>query len=318
MRTLDRGETAQRPFSPSQAAVAKDVPTVLVLVNGGILSIENLLAAAPPTFAVVEAFNPQGRGGPAGLAALLFGRENRWGKLPVTIYAADICNYTSITDMSFQNRSYRYYDGTPLFEFGSGLSYTEFEMSCGCDLGDRGDDADDYPARGAAAASWVPTLTETPAKRPTPETRSGLRVRRGDALRCGCHVRNVGARAGDEVVLAYFAVWIFRRRVAATPRLRRGYSVETGRGDAAAATWTFRGDRRRRGRSMETGGDVDVPWRPARASGTIVCRRRSANGPRRHIRCRSSALSISNASARSRPAQRHKSTSVSRLPRSRP
>ena len=34
-----------------------------------------------------------------------------------------------------------------------------------------------------------------------------------------------------------------RRRVAATPRARRGYSAETGRGDAAAATRTF-GDRR--------------------------------------------------------------------------
>ena len=39
---------------------------------------------------------------------------------------------------------------------------------------------------------------------------------------------------------------IQRRRVAATPRPRRGYSVETSRGDAAAATWIFRGDESRR------------------------------------------------------------------------
>ena len=32
-----------------------------------------------------------------------------------------------------------------------------------------------------------------------------------------------------------------RRRVAAPPRLGRGYSVETSRGDAAAGTWIFRG-----------------------------------------------------------------------------
>ena len=45
--------------------------------------------------------------------------------------------------------------------------------------------------------------------------------------------------------------------IAVTPRMRRGYSVETGRGDAVEATWIFRGDgsRRRRGR------DVDIPWR---------------------------------------------------------
>ena len=35
----------------------------------------------------------------------------------------------------------------------------------------------------------------------------------------------------------------FRRRVAATPRLARGYSVEANRGDAAAATWKFCRDR---------------------------------------------------------------------------
>ena len=50
------------------------------------------------------------------------------------------------------------------------------------------------------------------------------------------------------------------RRVAATPRLRRGYSVETSRGDAAAGTWIFCGDesRRRRG-SWELGLDWRAP-----------------------------------------------------------
>ena len=53
---------------------------------------------------------------------------------------------------------------------------------------------------------------------------------------------------------------ISRRRVAATPRPRRGYSAEARRGDAAAATRIFRGgaSRRRRGR------DVDIPWTPRR------------------------------------------------------
>ena len=39
-----------------------------------------------------------------------------------------------------------------------------------------------------------------------------------------------------------YRVAIFRGRVAATPRPRRGYSAETSRGDAAAATLFFRGD----------------------------------------------------------------------------
>ena len=40
-----------------------------------------------PSSAVVESFNI-GHNAPQ-LAALLFGDQNRWGKLPVTIYSAD-------------------------------------------------------------------------------------------------------------------------------------------------------------------------------------------------------------------------------------
>ena len=51
-------------------------------------------------------------------------------------------------------------------------------------------------------------------------------------------------------------------KVAATPRPRRGYFVETSRGDAAATTWIFRGDESRRRR----GHDVDIPRRRVAAT----------------------------------------------------
>ena len=82
-------------------------------------------AGAPPP--------PQGAGAPAALAAQLFGRENRWGKLPVTIYPSsynteqDMANY----DMAKPpGRTYRYYTGKPLWDFGTGLSLTTFAMHC--------------------------------------------------------------------------------------------------------------------------------------------------------------------------------------------
>ena len=50
-------------------------------------------------------------------------------------------------------------------------------------------------------------------------------------------------RSVETVGGKYVAARALRRRVAATPRLRRGYSVETSRGDTAAATRMFRGDR---------------------------------------------------------------------------
>lgn len=52
-------------------------PTIVVLTNGGPLAIESLV---PRSSAIIEAFNP-GFGAPM-LARALFGKDNRWGKLP--------------------------------------------------------------------------------------------------------------------------------------------------------------------------------------------------------------------------------------------
>ena len=57
--------------------------------------------------------------------------------------------------------------------------------------------------------------------------------------------RELADRLRDRPAMLYFhTARRFRRRVAATPRLRRGYPVETRRSDAAVATWKFGRDRR--------------------------------------------------------------------------
>ncbi len=81
--TLDRVDTAlpglQEPFALNVLALNK--PVVMVLTNGGALAIDNLVALPA---AIVEAFNP-GVGGAVPLAHSLFGLQNRWGKMPVTM-----------------------------------------------------------------------------------------------------------------------------------------------------------------------------------------------------------------------------------------
>ena len=67
-----------------------------------------------------------GQGGAYALADIIFGDYNPSGKLPVTFYAStdqlpDFLNY----DMD--GRTYRYFEGSPLYPFGYGLSYTSFE-----------------------------------------------------------------------------------------------------------------------------------------------------------------------------------------------
>ena len=66
-------------------------PVVLVLCSGGVVSFDDLVA---PSAAIIEAFNPVDQGTQA-LADSIFGGENRWGKLPVTIYPA---GYTKALD----------------------------------------------------------------------------------------------------------------------------------------------------------------------------------------------------------------------------
>ena len=110
-----------------------DKTCVLVLINGGPIAIDQLLRdqdRAPDS--IVEAFFPATHGADA-IAAHLFGRENRWGKLPYTVYPAAYTSQVYMDDFSMSKapgRTHRYYQGPALFPFGYGLSYADFSLAC--------------------------------------------------------------------------------------------------------------------------------------------------------------------------------------------
>ena len=68
-----------------------------------------------------------GQAGGTALAELLFGEKNFRGRLPLTFYR-DISDLPDFEDYSMNNRTYRYFDGKPLYPFGYGLSYTRFSV----------------------------------------------------------------------------------------------------------------------------------------------------------------------------------------------
>jgi beta-glucosidase len=143
-----------------RAIQATGKPVVLVLTTGSALAIDWAKEHVP---AIVVAWYPGQRGGDA-VADVLFGGTSPAGRLPVTFYKAAE-KLPPFDNYNMRGRTYRYFDGEPLFAFGYGLSYTQFQYS-------------------------------------------GLKIDRAhagerDRVRVSVDVKNVGPRAGDEVVQLY-------------------------------------------------------------------------------------------------------------------
>ena len=99
-------------------------PVVVVLMNGSALSVN---WAAQHANAIVDAWYSGEEGGTA-IAQTLSGANNPAGRLPVTFYKG-VEQLPPFEDYAMKNRTYRYFDGQPLYPFGYGLSYSKFTYS---------------------------------------------------------------------------------------------------------------------------------------------------------------------------------------------
>lgn len=195
------------------AVLALHKPTVFVLFNGGVVGIDDIVSAPGP-LAIVEAFNPGVVGGDA-VSAALFGRVNRWGKLPVSWPPQKYFDLLPIEQMDMvlggngAGRTYKYYNATNvaaqtglangenLFEIGFGLSLTTFTL------------AGDCPAH----PPWSIQVNVAAAP-----------------LQCTVTVTNTGARDGDEVVTVFVVP-----SEAAVARGRAARAANTPRADPLAS-----------------------------------------------------------------------------------
>jgi len=144
-----------------KALHATGKPVVMVNCSGSAMAIpweaENLPA-------ILQAWYPGEEGGRA-VAEVLFGDLNPSGHLPITFYRATT-DLPEFTDYSMSNRTYRYFNGKPLYAFGHGLSYTKFTYQ------DGKLDSEKIPANGTAKLSFT--------------------------------LKNSGSYDGDDVVQVYF------------------------------------------------------------------------------------------------------------------
>jgi beta-glucosidase len=103
---------------------ASGKPVVVVLMNGSALSVN---WADQHVAAILEAWYPGEEGGTA-VAQALAGDFSPGGKLPLTFYKS-VDQIPPFDDYNMKGRTYRYFTGEPLYPFGYGLSYTNFEYS---------------------------------------------------------------------------------------------------------------------------------------------------------------------------------------------
>jgi len=97
-------------------------PVILILQSGGAVSVEPKLADA-----VIQSWYPGQSGGTA-IAQLIMGNYSPSGRLPVTVYKSEK-DLPPFENYSMKGRTYRYFNGRPLYPFGFGLSYAKFTYS---------------------------------------------------------------------------------------------------------------------------------------------------------------------------------------------
>ena len=145
-----------------QAIQATGTPTIVVLINSRPIAEPWLVDNVD---ALIEAWEPGALGGQA-LAEIIFGEVNPSGKLPITI-PRSVGHLQAIYNHKPSTYARRYVDAPTknLFEFGDGLSYTQFTYS-------------------------QPILSTS-------------RIAENESARLSVTVTNSGDRDGDEIVQLY-------------------------------------------------------------------------------------------------------------------
>jgi beta-glucosidase len=164
MEGFQGGDRTYLGLPKAQEELLKDVyatgqPVVLVLLNGSGLAVNWASENVP---AIVDLWYPGEEGGTA-LADVLFGDYNPAGRLPITFYKS-LDELPPFEDYKMAGKTYRYFKGQPLYQFGYGLSYSKF------------------------------TYSNLSLKK---------NIKTGEQNQISVDVQNVGQRAGDEVAQLY-------------------------------------------------------------------------------------------------------------------
>lgn len=124
---FDGGDRTTLAIPAAQMALLKQLkstakPLVYVNFSGSAVNLEWPKANAN---AVVQAFYPGEATGPA-LAQILYGEYSPSARLPVTFYRS-VDDLPAFKDYSMAGRTHRYFSGRPVYAFGAGRGFSEFD-----------------------------------------------------------------------------------------------------------------------------------------------------------------------------------------------
>lgn len=157
-------------------------PVHIVIMSGSGLDLSYIRGSS--NFASLIWAGYPGQAGGSAIASVIFGQYNPAGRLPITFYPASYVDTVSMFDMQMRasptnpGRTYKFYTGQPIYEFGFGLSYTTFAYSWSNDL--------------SIFSYSIDTLLK-----------SNYSERRVLVHSFRVNVTNTGSMVGDDVVLAF-------------------------------------------------------------------------------------------------------------------
>ncbi|XP_049352080.1 beta-xylosidase/alpha-L-arabinofuranosidase 2-like [Solanum verrucosum] len=123
----------QQSLLVTEVASVSKGPVILVIMSGGGMDVK--FAVDNPKVTSILWVGFPGEAGGAALADVVFGYYNPSGRLPMTWYPQSYVDKVDMTNMNmradpktgFPGRSYRFYKGPTVFNFGDGLSYTQYK-----------------------------------------------------------------------------------------------------------------------------------------------------------------------------------------------
>ncbi|XP_021751056.1 beta-xylosidase/alpha-L-arabinofuranosidase 2-like [Chenopodium quinoa] len=122
----------QQPLLISEVAKVSKGPVILVIMSGGGMDVT--FAKNDDKIKSILWVGYPGEAGGAAIADIIFGAYNPCGRLPLTWYPQSYTDKVPMTNMNmrpdpatgYPGRSYRFYTGETVYNFGDGLSYSDF------------------------------------------------------------------------------------------------------------------------------------------------------------------------------------------------